>query len=795
MLHRRARSTRLDVTMQVLLTCVAVFPTYEACSQELEEIIVVAQKRESALQDVPIAVSAYDENQIRMSGMQDIRDLMALSPYLAVHVTQAETAGAIFRIRGIGTGGDNLGLESSVGVFVDGVYRNRNSVALNDLGDIERVELLRGPQSTLFGKNTTAGLIHIITQAPEPDELSGHVSGTIGGFDTTRLNGSLSGPVGDSRLAFRVDAGASNRDGFVDSVTAPGVSYNDRDRYMLRAQLAGEVADNVSLRLIGDYTDRTEACCAAVMFSPGPAEAVLLAIGADPAPGAPFDRLISANDQWGYEQDLEEKGLSAEINWDLQGMTVTSITAARDWRAGRSQDADFSDADILYRPRGIYENRFDTISQELRFAGETGDFSWLAGAYFVDETLRYRDAARVGADFQNFVNGLIFGSGQAALGLLPPGSFAGGEGAVLDSWRQDTTSSAIFTHNIWNITQQLSLTFGLRYTVEDKDLSGHLEASNPTCLGIATGLVSVAPLGAALACNPLINPFVDNNPLLNPNPSAADGYFDSRRDKEWSGTINLSYRFSDDLLGYISYSAGYKAGGYNLDRAGLANPLLGQIPQATDLEFAAETVDSYEIGARIDILGGRGRLSTAVFFADFSDYQLNLFNGTNFVVDNQSGVDTSGAELELQFRPMEGLTLLTGISYTAAEYADSVAAPNLAGRRINQAPYWTANAALTHERSIGGNLKGFAHINLRYSSDFNTGGDLDPAKMQGAYSIANLRFGIGSRDDRWQIELWGNNVLDKDYTQVIFSAALRTGTYQAFLGDPSFWGTTVRFNF
>ncbi len=764
-------------------------------AQELEEIVVLAQKRERALQEVPAAVSAYGRERIRLAGIQDIRDVMALSPFLAVHVTQAETAGAIFRMRGIGTGGDNLGLESSVGVFVDGVYRNRNSVALTELGDIQRIELLRGPQSTLFGKNTTAGLIHIITEPPTAESFGGHVSGTLGEFSALRLDGAISGPIADSGFAWRVDAAATQRDGFIENVAAPGVEYNDRDRYMLRGQIYGQIGDSLSLRLIGDYTERSETCCAAVTLISGPSDAALTALGATPSPGAPFDRRITANEQWGYEQGLEEKGLSAELNWDLRNMTVTSITAARDWRAGRSQDADFSDADILYRPRGIYENRFDTVSQELRIAGESGDLSWLVGIYYVDETLEYRDAARVGTDFRNFVNALIVGSGQAALGLLPPGTFTGGEGVVLDSWRQDTTSSALFTHNIWALTDRLSLTLGLRYTAEDKDLSGNLAAANPACLGIAAGVLTVAPLGATLACNPLINPFVDNNPALNPNPAAADGYFDSRRDDEYSGTVNLAYELTDDVLGYVSYSAGYKAGGYNLDRAGLANPLLGQLPRATDLAFDAETVDSYELGAKADFRNGRARVNAAIFYAKFSDYQLNLFNGTNFVVDNKSGVDSKGVEVELQLRPRSGVLIHGGATYTDVRYADSVADPNLAGRQINQAPYWIANAAVTHERTVHRNLKAYVHFNYRHSGDFNTGGDLDPAKKQGAYGIFNARLGLGARDDRWQVDLWSNNLLDEDYRQVVFSAAFRPGTYQAFIGAPRTWGTTVRFNF
>lgn len=791
---RKSRRRALALGAGLALVASVEHPAF--AQNVLEEVVVVAQKREQALQEVPVAVSAYDGERLRLSGVNDIRDLMNVSPFLAVHSTQAETAGSIFRIRGIGTGGDNLGLESSVGVFIDGVYRSRNSVALNELGDIERVEILRGPQSTLFGKNTTAGIIQIITQPPQTDQLGGYVSASVGDFDLVRVNGAVTGPFADSRFGFRLNAAAVKRDGFIVDSSNTGVDYNDRDRYMVRGQIGGNITDNLSLRVIADYTDRNETCCAAVTQTIGPADAALVAAGGTLiSPPDPFARRMTSNPEWGYEQDLQERGLSAELIWDRRGMTLTSITAKRDWDSTRSQDADFSNADILYRPRGIYENRFDTLSQEVRVAGESGRLSWLAGLYYVDETLDYHDAARVGADFQNFVNALIAGSGQAGLGLLPPGSFTGGEGAMLDVWRQKTQSAALFTHNIWAVADRTRLTLGLRYTSEDKDLTGTLAANNPACIGIALGTITVAPTGAALACNPLINPFVDNNPALNPNPAAATRYADSRSDEKWSGTVNLAHDFGDDVLGYVSYSVGYKAGGYNLDRAGLANPLLGGLPQASDLAFDPETVDSYELGAKLE-LGNRGaRLDAAVFVEQFHDYQLNFFNGTNFVVENQSGVQSKGVELELHALPTSGLSVDAGATYMDARYDDSVASPNLAGHQINLTPHWIVNAAVTYRHGVFRRFNGYVHADYRYSGSLNTGGDLDPAKEQGAYRIVNARVGFGPPDDRWQFELWVDNLLDEDYRQVVFSAAFRPGTYQAFLGDPRTWGATLRFNF
>ena len=203
----------------------------------IEEIVVTATKRDQSLQEVPIAVSAYDGDTLRRAGVSDIRDLQQLSPTLVLTSTQSETAGTTARIRGVGTTGDNLGLESSVAIFVDGVYRNRNSVALTDLGDVERIEVLRGPQGTLFGKNASAGLIHVITKGPDLEEFGGYAEGSCRDFDEYRLGAGVNGPIIEDALGFRLDGSWTERDGFIDDI-ANGTNYNDRDRYMVRGQLA-----------------------------------------------------------------------------------------------------------------------------------------------------------------------------------------------------------------------------------------------------------------------------------------------------------------------------------------------------------------------------------------------------------------------------------------------------------------------------------------------------------------------------------------------------------------------------
>jgi iron complex outermembrane receptor protein len=768
-----------------------------ATAQVIEEIIVTAQKREQSLQDVPIAISAFDANTLRRAGVRDLRDITALSPSLILTSTQSETAGTTARIRGVGTTGDNLGLESSVGVFIDGVYRNRNNVALTELGELERIEVLRGPQGTLFGKNASAGLIQIITRRPDTEQFDAYVEGGLGNYTLKRFAGGVTGPVLGEQLALRLDATYVERDGFIENVLT-GERYNDRDRYLLRGQATSQITPDLDLRLIVDYSKREETCCAAVSVINGPAIGAIAAVGgAVINPASPFKRQMTANSERGYLQDVEEKGVSAEFNWDLGFATLTSITAWREWEADRSLDADFSSADILYRAPGTYANSFDTVTQELRLAGTSGPLQWLVGFFYVDEELEARDAIRTGRDYENYFNAVLFGATNipnlltstiSGLPGWPAGLpvFADGRGAQRDFYRQQADSWALFTHNIWSINERFDLTLGLRYTEEEKKLNAQLEADNPACLAVAQALVGGASIPSqiiGIACLPLINPLVDGS------------YAGKRKDSELTGTLSLGYDLTDAWRSYVSYSRGYKAGGYNLDRGGLPNPLLGTQPSAGSLEFEPETVDSYEIGAKGSLWDNRITLNLAAFLAQFKDFQLNTFTGTNFIVSSVKEVESKGIEAEAQFAATDRLSFLGGLAYTDARYDNSLDNPALAGRRVTNSPYWTATGAMAYEHPLPNNLLAFFNLDFRFNGNMNTGSDLKPEKRQPSYTVWNGRMGFGPDDERWILEVWGRNLLDQDYRQVVIDTPLQTGSFAAFLGDPRTYGVTLRVNF
>lgn len=774
----------------------------QAAEPTIDEIIVTAQKRVQSIQDVPIAISAYSAETLQSAGIEDIRDLTVLSPSLVLTSTQSETAGTTARIRGVGTTGDNLGLESSVAVFIDGVYRNRNNVALTDLGDVERIEVLRGPQGTLFGKNASAGLISIITEGPDTEELRAYTDLSVGNYDYWRLSGGITGPVAGDKLALRLDGTVTQRDGFIDELST-GTEYNDRDRYLLRGQLSSQITDALSLRVIADVSNRDENCCAAVTWKAGPTSALIGMLGGTVInPARPYDRQMYANTDRGYDQGTDEWGVSAELNWDMGGMTLTSITAYRDWDADRSQDIDYTNADILYRERGTYGNEFKTFTQELRLAGTSGSVDWLVGLYYLDEKLDVLDAVRTGNAYEPFANGLIQSGGGPANALslftgLPVGTvFTDGDGAISDDFEQDTESWAVFTHNIWNLNDTSRVTLGLRYTSEDKDLDASIASNNQACdiiaqrilLGVLTG--ATAQTALRFGCLPFFSSLVDGS------------YSGSHEDDEITGTLGYAYDFSSGWLGYASYGRGYKAGGFNLDRAGLSNPFSGTAPAVTQLEFDPETVDAWEIGTK-GILLDTVQINIAAFWNEFDDFQLNAFTGTNFVVSNVGGVTSKGVEVEAQARPLDQLTLAGGVTYADTRYDNDVSDPVLRNQRLTNAPFWSATGSATWEQAVGSGMVGFVGLNFRFNGDMNTGSDLDIEKEQTSYIVWNGRIGFGPDDERWQFELWGRNLFDREYLQVAFDAPLQgegtgagsTQTFGAFLGDPRTWGATFRYNF
>jgi iron complex outermembrane recepter protein len=657
------------------------------------EIVVTAQGRSQLLSDVPVAISAVNAETLQNSGANDIRQLNQVAPSLLVSSTGSEANGSA-RIRGIGTVGDNPGLESSVPVFIDGVYRSRSGIGLNELGEIDRVEVQRGPQGTLGGRNSSAGLISIYSKKPS-FTFGGTGELTYGNYDFMRAAGSVTGPISE-QLAFRLDGVYVKRDGFYRD-DQNGRDINNRDRYFLRGQLLFEPTDALSVRLIADYTFRKEECCAATYVdrsvnqfigdlntpsTTGVASTatsnniinVLRDLGQPMAAfNQGFGRNVSVSPNRLFSGETKDYGFSGQVDYDLGGATLTSITAYRQYRSGQASDTDYGEVDILYRaPSDDAYRQFHTFTQEMRLQGEAfdGKLDWLVGGFFANEKLTVRDNLRFGNQYGRFANcrvisggGLAFAYNPAAQSCITPAlrpTVSGALGAAgpliisafdrldtmnnvgttNDRYFQNGTNWALFTHNIVHVTDTVDLTLGLRYTKDKKKFDATFGNDNTICTANQAALASLLTTPAAATAGAIIGLSCQGNSTAELNGVSIR---DDRNEDQITGTAILSWKPVDDLLVYGSFARGYKAGGFNLDRSALKSPvptfasLGGAQALVGNLQFDPELVDSYELGAKFS--NGPFGLSVSAFRSDFSSFQLNTFNGTVFLVQNVNGCD------------------------------------------------------------------------------------------------------------------------------------------------------------
>jgi iron complex outermembrane recepter protein len=896
----------------------AAAPAAEAVP-EAGEIIVTATRRSEALSEVPIAISAVSGEALANTGATDVRALNQLAPSLLVSGATSEVNFSA-RVRGVGTVGENAGLESSVALFIDGVYRSRTGVGLSELGDIERVEVLRGPQGTLFGRNASAGLINIVTKGPSFD-FGGSASATYGNYDYIRLDGSVTGPIIADKAAFRLDGVWQKRDGFIKNVTPGEKDINNRDRYLIRGQLLFEPSSDISLRLIGDYSKRTELCCGAVNqgpnqnvslvggnlnFTPNTLLPLLQALGANipvATDGSPFVRAQSTTPGFNFTSNTKDWGLSGELNWDFGGAKMTAITAYRDYKNRQGQDSDYNALDIIHRT--ALDRRFRLFTQEVRFQGEAfgGRLNWLVGGYYANEKLNVSDNFKYGADYDKFANCLLFagvlpsvvspsqplcvnvpllqttatlsgsptlaalvanplrpGFGSLAAVLGQPTLQLSGTGVVNNSFAQSSRNYAFFTHNTFDIIEdKLKLTLGARYTNERKTLAGSFNTNNNLC-----GLLRASATLSAFATLPCVINNTAGTGLSVTDPNRIS------KESEWTGTAVLSFKVSDDILTYGSFSKGYKSGGYNLDTSALdptcaptaasciallarpANTPGNGRPEISDLQFAAEKVNSFEIGVKYD--GRKFNLNAALFYSRFSNFQLNTFNGINFEVTNVNsckdslggldrdilpsaavasttgacaagrlgpGLISKGVELEASLFPAPHVAVNLGMTYASTKYQNDLvgiggrpfAATNfqLPGRQISNAPEYVVTGGVGYTPEIGSNgMSGLVYLDFRYQSDVNTGSDLDIEKVQDGFLVVNGRVGLFGQDKRWGIELWGQNLFNRKYQQIAADTPLQGGgttrgvaagsaaanqLFIAFPGEPRTYGITVKTKF
>lgn len=785
----------------VLAVAMASWASGVSAQGMLEEVIVTAQKREQSLQDVPISVSAYTGAILQESGIKDVFDLQTNSPGLTVDQNQNATT-SNFSIRGIGTGGNNFGQESSVGLYVDGVYRSRQSSMISQLVDIASVEVLRGPQGTLFGRNALSGAIQFNTVAPD-HEGTGFAEVTAGNYGLLNLSGAASLSVVEDVLAIRATGFSSERDGWIENIALPGSDdIFDRDRWGWRLQALYTPTDELTVKVIVDDSKLEEVCCGTTVWFDNnrpdlrtPAgrlgsDSILEPRGATFIPESKlFDNEVAYS--LNPKSEAEDTGVSVQVDYDIGDYTLTSISAWRDFESFDNIDADFTDLDALVDTNNAEQSSF---SQELRvtYVGEV--LNYVVGAYYFDQDLDSVSTLTFGEDSEALAGAFT----GIPLDLIFNGTFFPPDGFARDLNEQDHESWAVFGQFDYQISETLTLTAGLRYSDESKELSTVYSES-----GNEAGF---------------------NTPQFPPTQKR-DNVFEVIEDDQTTGTIKLSWFATDDTMFYASYGTGYKAGGTNTDR----------IDPAFEQVFDAETADSFEIGMKAEFPDQAIRLNVSVYSTDVDDFQVGTFTGSGFNLQNAATVETYGGEVEVFWQATDDLTVTAAYSKAVADFdefekgncwvaspfrfgqpdpggrfaqADGSFAPagpgddvfspafcDRSGGRIGTNPEDFLALGVRQTFRLGSAISGFVMVEYSYTGDMLLDQSNEPLTEQDSYELVNLRAGILLEDYDIEITAWGRNVSDEEYNGTAFPGVLQDGKLIAYRREPATYGITARMDF
>ncbi|MBO9710151.1 MAG: TonB-dependent receptor [Caulobacter sp.] len=810
-----------------------------SASAVVEEIIVTATKREQTLQDVPISVAVTSPKTIERAQIRDLIDLQSVVPSLKV--SQFNAVGQTnFIIRGFGNGNGNDGIESSVGVFIDGVYRSRSAAALDDLPEVERIEVLRGPQSTLFGKNVSAGAISIVTKRPEFD-FGGKAEVSLGNYNLRQVKGTVTGPLSDT-VAARLSASVNKRDGFARNVTT-GNDVNDRDRWSIRGDLLWQPNDKASVRIIGDYNKISEVCCAVASIYNGPATQF---IGA-PAPygmGKPvgdpakvFDRDVIFNTD--PTNSLEGKGLSGQVDYDLGVAKLTSITAYRQQENASYQDVDFTGADLANKLDG---NRIKTFTQELRLASNgDGPLNWLVGAFYQNEKLDTGRTIDYGKDMRAYAEGLSGQVPAALLQALPaylrpaltgksniyaleflqslatpsvkPGStyFQTGQG-IDDDYSMKQRSYSLFAQADYRITEKLTITGGLAYMNDRKRVASNVVLRDPfsalnlqavpqfTALGLPGNLY-----GALGGLQFYYGNTSNHAPVNFPNANESG---ELKGDKV-TYAIRAAYDFGA-VNAYVSYSTGWKAGAYNLSSD-------SRPPNANGVgrTAAPEDVSVYEAGVKANFPGGY--LNVAIFDQSIKGFQSNAYTGIGYSLVNAGEESVRGFEVDSAYRPTGWLALTASATYLDPKYDsftgaacvnyDTVRCPinpltglrpnfrDLTGDKPAAIPKWSLSTSATVTHDLGKGYEGFARVEYDYVSKTQLSETTPPNLSTYGQNIVNASLGVSNTKHQIELTLWGRNLTNDDNLIATFPTVAQDGSYSGYPNAPRTYGVTLRKSF
>ena len=720
----------------------------------IEEIVVTAQKRRQALEDVPVVVSVLNSDIIQDAGIVGLADLQNYIPSLLLERNTNPFATTI-RIRGVGNLGNIPNFEPAVGLFVDGAFRSRTGIGMGDLVDVERIEILHGPQSTLYGKNVTAGVVSIVTKRPT-DEFEGMLEGIAGSDNEYALKASVSGPMGDT-VSGRLSALARSRDGLTYDLNRQD-DMNEVDQLAVRGQLLLEPTDRLSILAVLGYSDNGTnlKCCAPdTLYGPVSSAFIAALTGQPPSDNDPANRLIEHNDVYRFESDASEATLN--IEYDFDSATLTSLTSFDTYEFSASLDAEQSVLDIWTfddRQKG------DTVSQELRLTSRgDGSFEWMAGAYYYDN-----DFTRGSLDPSEPLLEL----GQHIAPVPLPGA-PGDRGYFLGT--TETRNLSIFGQGTWHLTDRCSVTGGARWFDEEKRFSVNSSADLAVIPSLALTVTVPAPQSGKRTTD----------------------------DVAWN--LNAQFFATDNLMTYASVSRGVKGGGFNADWGALT---------LEQREFEDEKVLSYELGMKSSFFDRRLTLNVAFFRSQYDNFQNASFLGVTFLVRNAEEVTTKGLEIDSTAILAEWLQMNVSATFLEAKYDRFTNGPCyfgqtpdnpadgtcvLDGEGLPSAPDLRATlGALGHWDVGSGEL--YARADGIWTDDVQTNTNLDPRSLQSSYSILNGR--LGWRNERLDVSAWIQNATDENVALVSGAQALfgaTDGGLQFFLNDPRRYGLTLRYQF
>jgi iron complex outermembrane receptor protein len=790
-------------------------PSY---SQELEEIIVTAQRREQNLQEVGISVTAFTANAIRELGFVNTTDVVTMTPGLSFTVPNAESSVINFFLRGVGLNEFADAQENPVAVYLDDVYKPAMGGLHFQLFDMERVEVLRGPQGALFGRNTTGGVVHYISKRPT-SEPEGYLDVMVGDNSQVKAEAAISG--GTETVQGRLSLAVNQHDGYVKNrftpnAVAPGNSrdYSETDSTAGRGQILFNFSDNVELLLSANYS-RNEGAVGAWQHQvtrPGgdPTDPTALdtsiALGAsefnewceifefaqfDPgtdclgflgAPGVvlpggvPEVGIDNDGDPWAGNYDrsgrVETKNVSyaADLNWEIGDLLFTSITSTSNVERLQEEDTEMGPMPII---NPTFAAETDTFTQEFRLASTEGSTRWLVGAYY----------------FDNEVTGIYDLDTTQILDLV-----------LFDvDYTQDTESWQAFGQVEFDFSDTWTLVAGVRYTDEEKTMN----FENIDLWG-TIGFCSTNDMACGVPATPISawRPTADHTILFS---ESAVGSLAKHDESYVTGKVELDYNISDDMMIYGSYSLGAKSPGFNsgfIDTTGLlaanivvpaGDPLCPELPfsnsvACSDLPFKKEELNAFEVGYKSTIFDGSTRLNAAAFYYDYSDMQVFAFQFFNQIIFN-ADAEMFGAEIELQSSPMEGLDLQFGLSYLDATVEDipQRSTPGVQDRTPVAAPEWTANALVRYEwPAFGGSwsVMGWAYYQSETYYDILN----HPVSREDGYTVVNFRTAFVPANDNLEFYAFVNNAFEEEYIRYSFDFTIPFGFNQRSFGPPRWWG-------